>query len=118
MKFGIAERLSLLGMQEIPRFGNIVTMGIVSDFFARMNFTVEEIEKWNIEFSTNEETGKSNVSWAPTAPPIADIEITPGMAKIVTAAMERVPEEPGLPIILVPIYREMKAMVPVEEPKK
>ena len=119
MKLNIMERLLLLGMQEIPRIGNIVTMGIVSDFFARLQFTEEEIGKWNLEFSQDEATGKSNVKWNPSEDSAAEIDITPGMAKIIVNTMEKMPEEPGLSISLVPVYRAMKALgyLPDEEKK-
>jgi hypothetical protein len=109
MKLNVMERLLLLGMQEIPRFGNIVTMGVVTDMFARLQFTEKEIEEGEMQFSVDEATGKSNVRWNPTVTAPVEIDITPGMAKILVAAMEKVPEDPGLSISLVPVYRELKA---------
>jgi hypothetical protein len=117
MLLNVQERLLLLGLQEIPRFGNIVTMGIVSDFFSRVQFTEKEITEWKIQIMLNEKTGMSKATWDPSVASTVEINITPGMAKIATEAMERVPEQPGLSIFLVPVYRAMKAMILPEAPK-
>jgi len=114
MKLTVPERLLVLGMQEIPRFGNVVTMRLVTDLFARTAFTEKEIADWKIEIKVDEQTGMSRVTWNPSLATDADIDITPGMAKILVSAIDRAE---NLPLAIVPLYDRLKPLVP-EEPKK
>ncbi len=112
MKLNVTERLLILGMQEIPRFGNIVIMRLVTDLLARTAFTEKEIEEWEIVFTGEE--GKTSVRWNPSKAQVVEIEITPGMVKLMVESMERAD---NLSLNIVPLYDRLKALMP-EEPKK
>jgi len=111
MKLSAMERLLVLGLQEIPKFGNIITMRLVQDLFTRVSFTEKEIADWEIGFS--DQNGKGNVRWNPSKSQEVEIDITPGMVKIMVESMERAE---NLSINMVPLYDRMKALMP-EEPK-
>lgn len=113
MKLNIQERLLILGMQEIPRFGNLVTMRLITDLFARVGFTEKELKDGEITFE-NTPNGATSVRWAPGDVPV-EIDITPGMAKTMMVALEGAEH---ISIQVVPLYDRLKDMMPAEEPKK
>jgi len=114
MKLNIQERLAILGMQEIPRFGNLVTMRLTNDLFTRVGFTEKEITDWQIAFEPRED-GKTFVRWNPEKIEGVEIDLTPGMLKILTGAIERAD---SLPINIVALYDRMKDAIPLKEPEK
>ena len=114
MKLDIQERLAILGMQEIPRFGNLVTMRLTNDLFTRVGFTEKEIADWQISFEAKED-GKTFVRWNPEKIEVVEIDLTPGMIKILTGAIEKAD---GLPMSIVALYDRLRDAVPPEEPKK
>ena len=113
MKLNVTERLLILGMQEIPRFGNIVTMQIVQNLFARVSFTEKEVEEWEIVFK--EQDGKSNVRWNPSKALAAEIDITNGMAQVIFDAINKMPEAP---LSIVPLYERIQDMVTIPVPEE
>jgi hypothetical protein len=114
MKLSIPERLLILGMQDIPRAGNILTMRLVSDLLARTQFTEKELDEWDIKIQFVKETGRSNVQWNSEIPSIVEIDYTPGMIKILVETFEK---SQDVPMGLLQVYDRMKALMP-EEPKK
>ncbi len=100
----VQERLLILGMQEIPRFGNLTTMRIVTDLMALVSFTEKELTEWEIQFV--EADGKASVKWNPSVSKSAPFDITPGMIRVLTSSMEKAE---NLPMTIVPLYDRLRA---------
>jgi hypothetical protein len=113
MILSVKDRLLILGLKEMPRFGNILTLKIVTALMALIGFTEKEIADWEIVFSDGEE-GRSNVKWNPTKAEVVDLDLTPGMVKVLVDAMESSQE---LSLDVVPLYDTIKAMMPEEKKK-
>lgn len=111
MKFSVKDRLLILGLKEMPRFGNILTLKIVTGLMAMMGFTEKELGDWEIAFVEGED-GKSNVRWNPSKAEDTNFELTPGMVKVLVDAMETSQE---LSLEIVPLYDSLKALVPEEK---
>jgi hypothetical protein len=113
MKLDVVSRLLILGLKDIPRFGNIVNMRLVADLFSRVQFTEKELGDWEVKFFFDEKTGKTNISWNHLKVEVVDIDLTVGMARIMVEAIERAQE---LPLGIVSVYDLLKEMLSEEKP--
>lgn len=114
MILSVKDRLLILGLKEMPRFGNILTLKIVTALMALIGFTEKEIADWEIIIKDTED-GKSNIQWNPSKVKDTDLELTPGMIKVLVESMESSQE---LSLDVVPLYDKLKALMPVPVPKE
>jgi hypothetical protein len=109
MLLSVIDRIMILGLRTLPQFGNVITLRIVNDLLKTVGFTEEEINEWDITTNPDE----ARVTWSPSKVKEVEIDITPGMVKILVESMEKTNE---LPIQALPLYDRLKEMLPCPKP--
>jgi len=111
MKLSCVDRIMILGLKNLPQFGSIITLRVVDALFKNVGFTEKEIEDWNIISKPEEQ----KVSWNPSKAQDVEVDLTPGMIKILLEAMEKTEE---LPLQALPLYDRIKELAPCPKPSQ
>ena len=82
MELNIAERLTILSLDSLPKQGNLATMRVMTKLMEKVGFSEEELVKWGIV----QEGDK--VTWKSTDPGNVDLNITTKEKELIQGALK------------------------------
>ena len=82
MELSVLDRLLILGLDTLPKVGNIVTMKIKKQLIADVGFNESEVKEYAIE------QDGAQVKWNPDKAKAKEVEIGPEATKMLIAAFD------------------------------